>query len=380
MHTGKESGILHKYQTSGKQETQRQRKNERNFGRAVSQKDTENRKKVAGKCMLPVLIVGMFFLRVAAYCRNNGKRFAMLAVTLLFFVVYSSFSFPAFIYNTEGSSIQVSEEAADVTLAEETFINLEEIELLEDEDVRLEGEAYGETSHGMDIVAKYSAVEILDSTPYHNSEAQREEYVEPAEENGENSGFSRDDWRLVLINKQHSIPEDYSFTLGSINTMKGSMYCDERIIDDLLDMLQAAKEDGITLAICSPYRDLAYQEKLFNRKVVRYMNRGMSYLEAYQLASQAVTVPGASEHQIGLALDIVTDSYLTLDEGFGDTPAGKWLAENSCHYGFILRYPKDKEYITGIEYEPWHFRYVGTEAATLMTEQGITLEEFWEDL
>ena len=110
------------------------------------------------------------------------------------------------------------------------------------------------------------------------------------------------------------------------------------------------------------------------------MNRGMSYLEAYQLASQAVTVPGASEHQIGLALDIVTDSYLTLDEGFGDTPAGKWLAENSCHYGFILRYPKDKEYITGIEYEPWHFRYVGTEAATLMTEQGITLEEFWEDL
>lgn len=336
--------------------------------------------KVAGKCMLPVLIVGMFFLRVAAYCRNNGKRFAMLAVTLLFFVVYSSFSFPAFIYNTEGSSIQVSEEAADVTLAEETFINLEEIELLEDEDVRLEGEAYGETSHGMDIVAKYSAVEILDSTPYHSTESHKEEYMEPAEEDGENSGFSRDDWRLVLINKQHSIPEDYSFTLGSINTMKGSMYCDERIIDDLLDMLQAAKEDGITLAICSPYRDLAYQEKLFNRKVVRYMNRGMSYLEAYQLASQAVTVPGASEHQIGLALDIVTDSYLTLDEGFGDTPAGKWLAENSCHYGFILRYPKDKEYITGIEYEPWHFRYVGTEAATLMTEQGITLEEFWEDL
>lgn len=383
MHTGKESGILlHKYQISWEQETQRQKEMketlEERFRRKILKIGKKN--KVAGKCMLPVLIVGIFFLRVAAYCRNNGKRFAMMAVTLLFFVVYSSFSFPAFIYNMEGSGIQVSEDAADITLAEETFINLEEIELLEDDDVRLEGETYGETSHGMDIVAKYSAVEILDSTPYHNSEAQREEYAEPAVEDGENSGFSKDDWRLVLINKQHSIPEDYSFTLGSINTMKGSMYCDERIIDDLLDMLQAAKEDGITLAICSPYRDLAYQEKLFNRKVVRYMNRGMSYLEAYQLASQAVTVPGASEHQIGLALDIVTDSYLTLDEGFGDTPAGKWLAENSCHYGFILRYPKDKEYITGIEYEPWHFRYVGTEAATLMAEQGITLEEFWEDL
>ena len=158
------------------------------------------------------------------------------------------------------------------------------------------------------------------------------------------------------------------------------MQCDERIIDDLLDMLQEAEEDGVTLAICSPYRDLEYQQMLFNRKVKRYMNMGMSYMEAYQLSSQAVTVPGASEHQIGLALDIVTDTYVSLDEGFAETPAGKWLAENSYKYGFILRYPKGKEDITGIEYEPWHFRYVGIDAATVITEKGITLEEFWEDL
>ena len=86
-------------------------------------------------------------------------------------------------------------------------------------------------------------------------------------------------------------------------------------------------------------------------------------MEAYQLSSQAVTVPGASEHQIGLALDIVCNSYMSLDEGFGDTKAGKWLAANSCRFGFILRYPKGKEDITGIEYEPWHFRYVGKTAA-----------------
>ena len=90
-------------------------------------------------------------------------------------------------------------------------------------------------------------------------------------------------------------------------------------------------------------------------------------------------VPGASEHQIGLALDIVCNSYMSLDEGFGDTKAGKWLAANSCRYGFILRYPKGKEDITGIEYEPWHFRYVGKAAAPVIMEQGITLEEFWED-
>ena len=144
-------------------------------------------------------------------------------------------------------------------------------------------------------------------------------------------------------------------------------------------MLEAAEEDGVNLTICSPYRDLEYQQMLFNRKIERYMKRGMSYMEAYQLSSQAVTVPGASEHQIGLALDIVCNDYMSLDEGFGDTKAGKWLATNSCRFGFILRYPEGKENITGIEYEPWHFRYVGKAAATVIMEQGISLEEFWEE-
>lgn len=336
---------------------------------------TGKRNKFCRICIIPVMAAGMFFLHASGYCRKNGKRFAMLTVTLLFFAVYSSFSFPIFISgeNIGRGSNQVSDEAQGITLAEETEINLEDFEILDDDDVRLEGEEFSETSHGMDIVAKYSASEILDSMPLHDPEnrGNKEE---------EETVFSRDDWRLVLINKQHSIPDDYTFPFGTINTMKGSMQCDERIIDDLLDMLQAAKEDGITLAICSPYRDLEYQQMLFNRKIKRYMNRGMSYMEAYQISSQAVTVPGASEHQIGLALDIVTDTYKNLDEGFAETPAGIWLAENSYRYGFILRYPKGKEDITGIEYEPWHFRYVGVQAATVITEDGITLEEFWEDL
>ncbi len=326
-------------------------------------------------CIIPVMVIGMLILHASLYCRKNGKRFALLAMTFLLFAVYSSFSFPIFISGDKSESglNSVSDEAQDITLAEETEINLEDFELLDDDDVRLEGEEFAETSHGMDIVAKYSASEILDSMSSHENSGQNEQDEEKVV-------FSKDDWRLVLINKQHSIPDDYTFPFGTINTMKGSMQCDERIIDDLLDMLQAAKEDGITLAICSPYRDLEYQQMLFNRKVKRYMNMGMSYMEAYQLSSQAVTVPGASEHQIGLALDIVTDMYKNLDEGFAETPAGMWLAENSYKYGFILRYPKGKEDITGIEYEPWHFRYVGIQAATVITEEGITLEEFWEDL
>jgi D-alanyl-D-alanine carboxypeptidase len=211
-----------------------------------------------------------------------------------------------------------------------------------------------------------SAEEILSA----NSAATSYEQEAQADE------LSKDDWRLILINKQHSIPDDYTFTFGSISTMKGTMKCDERIISDLLDMLQGAKDDGINLQICSPYRDMDRQVYLFDKKIKTYMKQGMSYMDAYALTAQAVTVPGASEHQIGLALDIVSDRYAYLNEGFGETDAGKWLAEHSCEYGFILRYPQGKEYITGIEYEPWHFRYVGVQAATIMTSEDLTLEEF----
>ena len=188
--------------------------------------------------------------------------------------------------------------------------------------------------------------------------------------------FDKDDWRLILINKQHPIPDGYTFEL---ETIKDGMQCDKRIISDLLNMMQGAKDDGATLIIRSPYRDLSRQEYLFGRKITLYMGRGMSYMDAYKLASTAVTVPGASEHQIGLALDITSETYLDLNEGFADTLEGQWLAEHSYEYGFILRYPKDKEYITSIEFEPWHFRYVGVEAATIIHNEGITLEEFWQE-
>ena len=100
-------------------------------------------------------------------------------------------------------------------------------------------------------------------------------------------------------------------------------------------------------------------------------------MEAYQLTSRAITVPGSSEHQIGLAFDITQSGYLSLNEAFADTKGGEWLYDNSYRYGFVLRYPQDKEYITGIEFEPWHYRYVGVEAATYMTLNDICLEEFW---
>lgn len=322
--------------------------------------------------VFPVLVCFLLFFHIVAFFRNNVKRCAVIAMTGLYFISYSSFSFPMFITNTDNAT-QEQTAATTVTLATENIVDVDNVDILNDEDVLGEFEEFEETPHGLEMMDTYEASEILEST---QDRGEREK-KENTEEDYSDYKFSTDDWRLVLINKQNSIPDDYTFTLG---TIKGSMQCDERIIDDVLDMLQAAKEDGVDLLICSPYRDLARQEMLFNRKVTRYMNQGMSYIEAYRLSSQAVTVPGASEHQIGLALDIICNEYTSLTEGFGETEAGKWLAENSYNYGFILRYPKGKEYITGIEYEPWHFRYVGIEAATVITKEGITLEEFWEDL
>lgn len=334
--------------------------------------------RICGALVMPALVICMFCFHTLRYCRGNSKRFSMIALTFCLFVVYSSFSFPLFISgNDRGAEWSQTDLDSDVELAAESEINLEEVELLSDEDVLEEDELTDSGNpHGMDGMVKYNADDILASLEMSDSiksETAREQTERT--ESGELS-FDRDDWRLVLINKQHSIPDDYSFTLGSIS---GGKLCDERILEDLWDMLQDAKKDGINLQVCSPYRTPEHQVELFEKKMTRYMNRGMSYMEAYQLSSQIVTVPGNSEHEVGLALDIVRDIDSDLLQSFADTEAGKWLAENSCNYGFILRYPKGKEYVTGIEFEPWHFRYVGVDAATLITEEGITLEEFWEE-
>ena len=312
---------------------------------------------------------------IGNYFKNNTKRYTSIGAVLLYFFISSSFAS----YGSEElaaaekiiDTVQTVEVTEEVAVSEIPEVNLEEIELLDDEDVSRDSDELQMSS--TENVDQYSLEDILEDTGYsvdiqgsNETKADYSNYV-----------FDKEDWRLVLINKEHAIPEDYTFNLG---TIKDDMECDERIIEDLLAMLQGAKKDGVNLIICSPYRDYNRQMMLFNRKINAYMAKGMSYMEAYQTASQTVTVPGASEHQIGLAVDIISDTYNSLDTGFGDCAAGKWLAEHSCEYGFILRYPLGKEYITGIQYEPWHFRYVGIEAATVMTDKGITLEEFLEDL
>ena len=327
------------------------------------------------------LAISLMLCNLCDYFRRGTKRFACTIFILLCFMLGNSFAYPVFydeagfVTETEVKDTVPVIEDSDITLMEYEETTFDSIPVIDDNEV-LDGYVDAEL-HGMDEAEKYSLTDILEE----NSElleTESEVTAEPESKSEEKLPvFLADDWKLVLINKQHPVPDDYTFKLGDIKTIKGNMQCDERIIKDLLGMMQAAGNDGVTLEVCSPYRDLNRQKYLFNRKIEIYMSNGMSYMDAYTISSQAVTVPGASEHQIGLAIDFVSDDYITLDEGFADTDAGKWLAAHSYEYGFILRYPKGKEYITGIEYEPWHFRYVGRDAAEVMTKENLTLEEFW---
>lgn len=311
----------------------------------------------------PLMLLFIFFVvvidRTGIYFVNNRKRLIGVGVSFLIFMVSNSFSTPAF----QSQPVEVSAEADDnmETAYEQSVEKL----LLEDEFVEdFEEEVFeeGENKYSVDEILKNSKTQLM---------------IQSGNENTEEHKFSKDDWNLLLVNKQHPVPEGHTFELG---TIAGSMKCDARILPELFAMLQAARDEGIYLAVCSPYRDIERQQNLFERKIKTHMSNGYSYMEAYKKASQIVTVPGASEHQIGLALDIISNDYTVLNEGFEKTSAGKWLKKHCKDYGFILRYPRGKEYITGIDYEPWHFRYVGKEVATIIMDNEITLEEFVESI
>ena len=175
------------------------------------------------------------------------------------------------------------------------------------------------------------------------------------------------------MNRTHPIPEDYEVELKNIGS---GHQIDARAYDDFRAMIQAAKSEGVYIYVTSSYRDLDKQTDLYNKKVESYVMQGYSYESAKEQAGQVVAVPGTSEHHLGLALDLVSSEYRKLDEKQENTKGFKWLTEHSWEYGFILRYPNGETDITGIIYEPWHYRYVGLEAAKEITESGLTLEEY----
>ena len=186
-------------------------------------------------------------------------------------------------------------------------------------------------------------------------------------------------WNLTLVNFEY--PLDKMFKPAELAEIDNGYIADKRIADATKKMIADARsKDNVRIIALSAYRDYDYQMELFENKVIRLQQeKGYSVDKAREEAKTVVAYPGTSEHQLGLALDLVDARHVKLDESQENTAAYKWLYEHCHEYGFIVRYPNGKTDITGIIYEPWHFRYVGVEAATYIMENNLTLEEYLLD-
>lgn len=185
-------------------------------------------------------------------------------------------------------------------------------------------------------------------------------------------------WNLTLVNFEYALEKD--FAPAELAQLNVDYALDSRILEAAKNMIYTASAQNINITIVSAYRDYEHQRDLFDNKVQRLLDEeNYSVDKAREEAAKVVAYPGTSEHQLGLALDLVDSAHRELDESQENTDAYKWLKEHCHEYGFIVRYPNGKTDITGIIYEPWHFRYVGEEVAKVIMENNITLEEYLTD-
>lgn len=179
-----------------------------------------------------------------------------------------------------------------------------------------------------------------------------------------------EEWNLIVVNRWNELPEDYEVELTELSN--GQMV-DSRIYPYLQEMFDAARTEDVYPVVREGYRTAEEQQEILDDKIQSYINQGYSQVKAERTAKEWVALPGTSEHQLGIAVDINADKSKCSNE-----EVYAWLAENAYKYGFILRYPMGKQEITGTSYEPWHYRYVGIEAAYEINERGICLEEYFE--
>lgn len=185
------------------------------------------------------------------------------------------------------------------------------------------------------------------------------------------------DWRLLLVNPWNPLPEGFQV---EVTALGDDFFIDQRVEPALTQMLEAARQEGMELVVRSAFRTRETQQALYDNKVKRLINQGWSPEEAPAEAARWVARPGTSEHEAGLALDIVAADFRDLTAAQADTPQQQWLMANAHRFGFILRYPEEKQEITGIGYEPWHYRYVGPEAAERIYAGNLCLEEYLDTI
>ncbi|MGN1133015.1 MAG: D-alanyl-D-alanine carboxypeptidase family protein [Oscillospiraceae bacterium] len=177
---------------------------------------------------------------------------------------------------------------------------------------------------------------------------------------------------LTLVDRFNPIPADLNITLCEI---QGKLL-EKQACRHCALMLEKALEEGVEIKIISAYRTPEYQQILWNLGVAELVGIGYTRADAINEVGKTLAMPKHSEHNLGLAVDFGTEDAEDTQDYFYKTVQGKWLCKNAADYGFILRYPRLKEYITGISYEPWHYRYVGSESARIIKESGLCLEEF----
>lgn len=181
-----------------------------------------------------------------------------------------------------------------------------------------------------------------------------------------------EEWNLIVVNRWNELPEDYEVELTELSN--GQMV-DSRIYPYLQEMFDAARTEDVYPVVREGYRTAEEQQEILDDKIQSYINQGYSQVKAERTAKEWVALPGTSEHQLGIAVDINADkSKCSNEDVYG------WLAENAYKYGFVLRYPPGKQKITGTSYEPWHYRYVGEEATKEIYERGICLEEYFKQM
>lgn len=186
---------------------------------------------------------------------------------------------------------------------------------------------------------------------------------------------SKDDPLLLLVSRAQPLAEDYAPELTQLHDWPYSIAA--IAYEPLRQMLAAGRAEGLSFTVASAYRSTDSQRQLFDEDVEARVSEGMTEDEAREETARWTMPPGCSEHETGLAVDIVATDNQRLDDTQEQTPETIWLHENCWRFGFILRYPAGKEDVTGIDYESWHYRYVGIEAARYLTEQQLTLDEFW---
>lgn len=229
-----------------------------------------------------------------------------------------------------------------------------------------------------DSVQQSNSASTEASTSSHTaSNPENEEIAALEEQLVETPDVHSSDWNLILVNRANQLVEDLDF---EPYTASSGEVIDARISQDYEDMIAAGEAAGLQFIFESGYRSYAYQEQIYNNVYNNHLNNGYSEDEARAMTDEFIAFPGTSEHMTGLALDITDPSLHHIENGliveFEETASAQWLYDHAAEYGFVLRYPRGKEGIIDVNYESWHFRYVGRESAQFMKANGLALEEY----